>query len=88
MPQYKALFEALAKVNDVKEMDRLMHELLTPKELDDVWRRWQIMEDLCHGLPQREIAEKHHMSLCKITRGSKIIKEKNSAVRKILEKKM
>ncbi|MEW5894663.1 MAG: Trp family transcriptional regulator [Candidatus Omnitrophota bacterium] len=87
MPSYKELFEALTRVGDVREMDQLMHELLTPKELDDIWRRWQVMEDLYHGVPQREIAERHRMSLCKITRGSKVLQNKNSIFRKIIEKR-
>jgi len=87
MPSYKKLFEILSRVRNARDMDRLMHELLTPKELDDVWRRWQVMEDLYKGLPQREIAERHKMSLCKITRGSRVLRAKDSICKQILEKR-
>lgn len=86
MPKYKKLFEILAQVKNAKEMNALLHELLTPKELEDIWRRWQVMEDLYSGIPQREIAEQHKMSLCKITRGSRVLQNKNSICKQILEK--
>ena len=85
MPAYKKLFEILAGVKNAHEMDKLLHELLTPKELQDIWRRWQIIEDLHHGMPQREIAERHKMSLCKITRGAKVLRAKDSICKQILE---
>jgi len=87
MPQYKELAEVLAGVKTVGDMSRLLHELLTPKELEDIWRRWQILEDLYKGMPQREIAEKHKMSLCKITRGSKVLQEKG-VCKAVIEKRM
>lgn len=86
MAHYKKLFEILTSVKDIKEMDKLMHELLTPKELDDLWRRWQVLEDVYRGIPQREIADRHKMSLCKITRGSKVLQNNNSICKRILEK--
>jgi len=43
-----------------------------------------LMKDLYRGIPQREIAANHGISLCKITRGSKILKQKGSYCRKIL----
>lgn len=86
MAHYKKLFEILTSVKDGKEMDKLLHELLTPKELDDIWRRWQVLEDIQKNVPQREIAQKHKMSLCKITRGSKVLQEKDSICKRILEK--
>ncbi len=84
----KALFEILASVQDARDMQRLMEELLTPKELEDIWRRWQLLEDLYRGVPQREIVERHKMSLCKITRGAKILRNKNSVCKAVIEKQM
>ena len=44
-----------------------------------------LVKEISSGLPQREIAKKYNMSLCKITRGSKELKRKNSAFLKMLE---
>lgn len=86
MPHYKKLFEILVGVKDVKEMDKLLHELLTAKELEDIWRRWQVLEDIYRKIPQRDIAQKYKMSLCKITRGSKVLQAKDSICKRILER--
>lgn len=87
MEAKEELVNIFAKVNDRQEMERLLEELLTPKEMSDLCMRWQLMKELHEGNTQRSIAAKHRMSLCKITRGSKILKKEGSAVRKILEKK-
>ena len=39
------------------------------------------------GVPQRRIAEELGISLCKITRGSRILKRPQGVIRGILEKK-
>ncbi len=88
MPHHKALFEIFASVQDAHDMQRLMEELLTPKELEDVWRRWQLLEDLYQGVPQREIVDRHKMSLCKITRGAKILRNDNSVCKAVIEKRL
>ena len=42
------------------------------------------MQLLHKGLPQRDIAEQLGISLCKITRGAKILKQNDSISRKML----
>ena len=79
------LVNLFVKIEDKDEMGRLLEELLTPKEMSDLCMRWQLMKELHEGNTQRSIAAKHRMSLCKITRGSKILKKEDSAVRRILE---
>ena len=88
MAKGQELFEVLAGITDTRKMRRLMQELLTPKELEDVLRRWQILNDLYQGIPQREIAERHKMSLCKVTRGSRVLQSGNSVCRAVIEKRM
>ncbi|MFP4473800.1 MAG: Trp family transcriptional regulator [Candidatus Omnitrophota bacterium] len=87
MPKYTDLVDVFAAIHDPKDMRRLLNELLTANELEDVWRRWQIMRDLSRGLAQRDIAERHNMSLCKVTRGSKIMQDKHSICRQIIEER-
>ena len=81
------LLEVFAATSDTDELNLLFEDLLTPAEREDLCLRWKLMKDLHQGETQRSIAGKYGISLCKITRGSKILKNKNSAVLKVLEKK-
>jgi len=78
------LIKIFASTTDVKDMQKLLEEMLTPNELKDLLLRWNLMKDLYKGLPQREIAASYGISLCKITRGSKILKQKDSYCKKLL----
>lgn len=81
---YEDLLKIFASTTDVKDMQKLLEEMLTPNELKDLLLRWNLMKDLYKGLPQREIAASYGISLCKITRGSKILKQKDSYCKKLL----
>lgn len=59
--------------------------LFTPAELNDFAKRWLLVREIDKGTTQREIAKKFHISLCKITRGSKELKKDGSAFRKLLD---
>ncbi|MDT4761983.1 Trp family transcriptional regulator [Sphaerochaeta sp. PS] len=81
---FEDLVRIFAKTTDEQQMRQLFEEMFTPSEQKDIALRWNLMKDLYRGIPQREIAANHGISLCKITRGSKILKQKNSYCRKIL----
>src|SRR5690554_5766001 len=78
------LVAVFAKTTDITEMRKLLEEMLTPKELKDLHLRWSLMKDLYRGKPQREIAATYGISLCKITRGSKILKQQDSYTKRLL----
>lgn len=78
------LAEVFAAISDKARMIRLFEELFTPAERSTFELRWELLKSLRAGETQREIAEKFGISLCKITRGSKILKDKNSELSKIL----
>ena len=59
--------------------------LFTPAEMNDFAKRWLLVREIDKGTTQREIAKKFHISLCKITRGSRELKKEDSAFRKFLE---
>lgn len=65
-------------------MRKLFSEIFTPAEIQDVALRWRLMEMLDQGIPQRKIASDLGISLCKITRGSKILKKRNSVSKRLL----
>lgn len=81
---YEDLISIFAKTTDPEEMKKLFEEMLTSSERKDLVLRWNLMKDLYRGLPQREIAASYGISLCKITRGSKILKQKDSYCKRLL----
>ena len=78
------LLRAVASQKSLKDLERFFDELFTPREIEDISLRWKLLHDLHQGLTQRKIAEKYGISLCKITRGSKILKEPDSVILKTL----
>ena len=65
-------------IEDPSEVTKFLSEILTPSELEDLALRWLLMKRLRQGQPQRSIAADLHISLCKITRGSKVLKNPQS----------
>jgi TrpR family trp operon transcriptional repressor len=78
--------ETLAAITSSDEMRLFLKELLTPGEVRDLTLRWRLLERLAEGASQRKIAEELRISLCKITRGSKILKQKGAVTARVLEK--
>ena len=74
----KELIQIISGISNEREIEGLLSELLTTQEMKNLTMRWQILKELYLGEPQRAIAARHRISLCKITRGSKILKKKNS----------
>lgn len=67
------LFALFASVKDEKEAKLLLVDILTPQELESLAERWQLIQELAKGTPQRDIAEKLGISISKITRGSRML---------------
>ena len=86
MPIDKNLLKVIASIKDLDELECFFEEILTPAELVDLSLRWKLLVDLHDGIPQRKIADRYGISLCKITRGSKILKKKGSVSLSILNK--
>ncbi len=79
-----AVAEVLAEIGTPEEMERFLCELLTPAELRDITLRWRLLERLSEGVAQRRIAEELGISLCKITRGSRIMKGRDSVAGRLI----
>lgn len=60
-------------------------EILTPTEISTLTKRWRILKMLKEGYSQREIAKELNVSLCKVTRGSKILKNTQSICSKLIK---
>jgi TrpR family trp operon transcriptional repressor len=77
--------KVFAGIRNEQEMIDFFQEIFTPKEISDLTLRWQLLKELYEGNTQRSIAERHRISLCKITRGSRVLKSESSFTRRILD---
>ena len=78
------IIEIFSRTTDRREMRKLFEDVFTDAERTDIAKRWYIFKELYKGTPQRRIAKDMEVSLCKITRGSKTLKNDDSVIRKVL----
>ena len=76
--------KALSLIKGDTEMHLFLQEILTEAELRDIGLRWELMRQLKAGQTQRSIAKVLGVSLCKVTRGNKILKNESSVARRLL----
>jgi TrpR family transcriptional regulator, trp operon repressor len=84
MEDFRELIGIMSKIDSQDEMEKFFNEIFTTKEKYDLALRWRLMKDLFHAIPQREIAHNLGISLCKITRGSKILKQEGSMCKRLI----
>lgn len=77
----------LAAISDSEEMRTFLSEILTKTEREALSLRWQLLKLLDEGVSQRAIARQLGVSLCKITRGARILKQQDSLTRKFLQER-
>ena len=75
----------LVHAEDCEFVKAFLHCLLTPAEINDIAGRWALVKHLEKKVPQREIAKKLGISLCKITRGARELRKPNSAFQRMLD---
>lgn len=86
MAKINQIASMLAQTDDEKLIKSFLESLLTPAEIKDISSRWELVLLLNDGMSQRNIAHKLRLSLCKITRGSKELKKRNSPFKKMIER--
>ncbi|MBN1406209.1 MAG: transcriptional regulator [Calditrichaceae bacterium] len=86
MNNIKEIAGLLAETHQKKLIQEFLESLFTPAELEAISSRWEIVKRLDKGISQRKIAKELHLSLCKITRGSKELKKVNSPMKKMISK--
>ena len=84
---FARLARTLADLKQPAAIERFLLEVMTPGEVHDLGLRWELVELLVEGVSQRQIASRLGISLCKITRGAKILKKKNGVVSGVFAKK-
>jgi len=86
MNNIKEISHILSKIDSGKTIEEFLISILTPNEVKNISSRWEIVKRIEKGLSQRKIATDLHLSLCKITRGSRELKKSNSVLKTILRK--
>jgi TrpR family transcriptional regulator, trp operon repressor len=82
------LVQAILSIKEREALVQLFNELFTGAERSDLMLRWELMARLMQKVPQRQISRDLGISLCKITRGSKILSSGNSVCKSLLEKQI
>ena len=72
----------ILKLNSKEEAQAFLKEMLSEAEMSVLSKRWRILSMLAEGRTQRDIVKELKVSLCKVTRGSKLLKDKNSVITK------
>ncbi|GHV19569.1 hypothetical protein FACS189494_01520 [Spirochaetia bacterium] len=68
----------LAGMSDKRRVSGFFNDMFTKAERADIAMRWALVKELGEKTPQRVIAGKLGLSLCKITRGSRELKKPDS----------
>lgn len=72
------LADVLVRVSHDKVLFKdLLVDLLTPSELAEIAKRWQIVRMLDEGVSHHEIAEKLRVGIATVTRGSREMQEES-----------
>ncbi|PIR16647.1 MAG: trp operon repressor [Deltaproteobacteria bacterium CG11_big_fil_rev_8_21_14_0_20_49_13] len=82
----KELIELFASAKTKVEIKELLSVLLTPKEYEELAKRWQIVKRLIEGVPQREIKKELGASIATVTRGSREIQYGNGTFQKFYKR--
>ena len=72
----------ILKLNSQEEAQAFLKEMLSEAEMSALSKRWRILSMLAEGRTQRNIVKELKVSLCKVTRGSKLLKDKDSVITK------
>lgn len=84
MKNIQKISKLVKNLHSESEVESFFKELLTESEIETLSKRWRILELLHNGISQRNIAKELQVSLCKVTRGSKILKNKDSVITRYL----
>lgn len=84
---YEDLLGVFAETKTPEDVKALFEDMFTESERRDFTIRWKLMNDLYRHVSQRTIANELHISLCRITRGSRMLKKSDGYVRRLLEKR-
>jgi Trp operon repressor len=67
----RRFYALIALARTPREAKILVEDLFTPKEIQSLAERWELVQALAAGMTQREISKKLKISISKVTRGSR-----------------
>jgi len=70
----RELFRLFSVIRSAREAQMLLTDLLTPAEIRSLTKRWLELQELARGVSQREVVKKLHVSISKVTRGSRVLR--------------
>ena len=73
--QLLELIDLLLSIKNREEMEDFLLGILTPKELQEIPTRLEIVKLLKKGIPQHEISQKLGVGIATVTRGSAELKK-------------
>lgn len=89
MHQLNQLNQLLIKAQKVNLLGDLLVFLLTPGELDDLYKRLDLVAGILDGTQtQRELSTNLGISIAKVTRGSNELKRCSLELKSFLEKQL
>lgn len=88
IPEYKQeLVEVFSKIIGNKElMSLFLKDILTPNEFETLSLRWQIVKKLNKGETQRSVVDDLGLGMSTVTRGSRVLRNKNGGFNLIFKK--
>lgn len=82
----KSLYNAFcAAIKNEDLFNSFFEDLLTPKEKDIVYQRWDIILMLNSGVKQRNIADNLSLGIATVTRGSRELRDKSGGFHQVLK---
>ena len=89
--EYKSYFQELVEVvhelaKDKQLLREFLFDILTPREIEEISNRWQIVKMLKNQIPHHMIAHKLHIGLGTVTRGSREMRNKHGGFQLALAK--
>lgn len=83
---WQGFLDLCSTLHTPEEFDQLLNLFLTIEEKENIASRYLIIKELLQGtLTQRQIAEKHKVSIAQITRGSNALKIVDDKFKQILK---
>ncbi len=88
IPTSKKL-DKIAKIFTIAAKNKKDHkgfltDILSPGEIDDIFDRISIFEELLKNKPQREVSGKLKVSIAKVTRAAHVLKYGSHVLKKLL----
>ncbi|HBU07418.1 MAG TPA: hypothetical protein DEB09_05040 [Candidatus Magasanikbacteria bacterium] len=85
-PQLKSLSQAIALLDNEKDVTNFLRDLCTLEELTEISHRWEAVKMISNKKTYRDIATKTGMSTATITRIARWLKHGEGGYKKTLEK--